>query len=238
MTEQTFNENNIDQSFSSVHDVIRKFNMLGKFNDSSSSISMQIQPRSQSPSTTSSTISINLSNTNEILFASQISTIELHEDSKEFAQPYMNEKYIEANFDTTYLSPTVTYTDIQSPTKNNSVDDIGLEIIENLDNHNSSPCESSIIEDYVIEDIQWYPIDDNFHSKQEELPAPPPPLPPTLTLPSLQQEPTYHPKRTLPLSNFLLETGILVVTFIVCMILVLAIREDQESLRIITKVYQ
>ncbi|CAF5140584.1 unnamed protein product, partial [Rotaria magnacalcarata] len=69
-----------------------------------------------------------------------------------------------------------------------------------------------------------------------------PPLPPLSTSlspfrPGQQQHfskgetQIYIPKRHLPVSNFLLEIGALLVVFILCMVLVLAIREDETKLR-------
>jgi hypothetical protein len=42
---------------------------------------------------------------------------------------------------------------------------------------------------------------------------------------------SYIPKRSLPLSNFMMEIGALLVVFIICMVLVLAIRADETKLR-------
>ncbi|CAF3087599.1 unnamed protein product [Rotaria sp. Silwood2] len=72
-------------------------------------------------------------------------------------------------------------------------------------------------------------------------PLPPPPkLPSTSALPSFREQQQriagletqeYTPRTFLPLSNFMMEIGALLVVFIICMVLVLAIREDESNLR-------
>ena len=107
-----------------------------------------------------------------------------------------------------------------SPIRENKMshDDIGLEIIELTppprENH-----ASSIIEAYGESDIQQELSDLNITL---------PPLPPPL--PHVTKELNEESKRSLPLSNFLLEISALVVVFILSMVLVLAIRE-QTNLR-------
>ncbi|CAF1258902.1 unnamed protein product [Rotaria sp. Silwood1] len=77
------------------------------------------------------------------------------------------------------------------------------------------------------------------HSSNRPPPLPPPLPPPTSALVYRAQQrrvihdetQTYTPKRFLPISNFVMETGALLVVFILCMVLVLAIREDESNLR-------
>jgi hypothetical protein len=117
-------------------------------------------------------------------------------------------------------------------------DDIGLEIIEPKEtrkptvdteiSRRSLQCIPSVATD-------MYEADDN----QEEFsnsgpptpPRPPPPLPPPSTVPNDDDSSKSPRKRTFPISIFLLEIGALIVIFILSMVLVLAIREEQVNLR-------
>ncbi|CAF0917390.1 unnamed protein product [Rotaria sordida] len=265
MTEQLSKHNNIYSSYSSVHDMIRKFNILGKVNDSAF-VPIQLQHNTHllsSPSSTHrSTMSKHDSNlneieqkkksSNEILTLPKISTTSVHFQSNlqqksisNLSSSDINKKNTERTSVSVDTSPTVIYKELQSPVNNsqsnsrhNSFDDIELRLIETIDtrkqiidNHNNIQYSSSIIENYEVNDIQQQPID---MSSSPGLPPPPPP--PVFALPHVQQESTYHPKRTLKLSNFLLEIGVLITIFIVCMVLVLAIRQDQVNLRITKQV--
>ncbi|CAF3620637.1 unnamed protein product [Rotaria socialis] len=243
MAERILNNNGIGLSYSSVRDIIRKFNMLARRNDSSSSKLTKLNHNTPSSSTLSSTISKCISSTNETLTLPPASTATItcpryNQNQRRLSNSYINRINPDSEFVSIKNSPTITYREIQTPMMNSRLcsrhensDDIGLAIIDNrrqiVDDHDSSQCASSIIDDYEINDIE--------RQSQEELSTPErrPPLPPSvLALPNLQQESTYPRKRTLPLSDFLLEIGILIVIFILCMVLVLAIREDQNNLRI------
>jgi len=124
---------------------------------------------------------------------------------------------------------------------NNNCDDIGLSVIEyaiprkltinNDETHESIHCAPSTIDDYGENDINQQPRD-VYPRISLQLP---PPLPPVFTLP--KEESNSPRKRSLPLSNFLLETGALVVIFILSMVLVLAIREEQANLRTTMQVF-
>lgn len=117
-------------------------------------------------------------------------------------------------------------------------DDIGLEIIESkeirksdIDNETSRKslqCIPSVTtEDYEENDTQQQ----SNHSYPSTPPRLPPPLPPLSIVPNIEDESNSSRKRSLPMSIFLLEISALVVVFIVSMVLVLAIREEQENLR-------
>ncbi|CAF5064727.1 unnamed protein product [Rotaria magnacalcarata] len=243
MTERILNNTGIGLSYSSVRDIIRKFNMLARRNDSSSSKLTKLNHNIQSSSTLSSTISKCISSTNETLTLPQASTVTItypqyNQNQRRLSNSYINRINTDSEVVSIKNSPTIIYREIQTPMMNNRLysrhdnfDDIGLAIIDNrrqiIENHDSSQCASSIIDDYEINDIQRQSQDE--HSTPERRPPPPPSV---LALPNLQQESTYQRKRTLPLSYFLLEIGILIVIFILCMVLVLAIREDQNNLRV------
>ena len=120
------------------------------------------------------------------------------------------------------------------------IDDRGLEVIEPIvlpdetmlyARHASVLYAPSIIDAYGETDM---------HVQEEHTypPLPPPriPLPPLPASTSLPKEALHQRRRTLPLSNFLIEIGALVVIFILCMVLVLAIREDQAELRVTMQV--
>jgi hypothetical protein len=47
----------------------------------------------------------------------------------------------------------------------------------------------------------------------------------------------YVAKRSLPLSNFVMQLGALLVVFIICMVLVLAIKDGEADLRTVLQVY-
>jgi hypothetical protein len=244
MTERILNNNGIGLSYSSVRDIIRKFNMLARRNASSPSKLTKLNHNTHSSSTISSTISKCISSTNETLILPQASTATItypqyNLNQRRLSNSYINKIHTDTEFVSINNSPTMTYREIQTPMMNSRLysrhdnfDDIGLAIIDNrrqiIDNHDSSQCASSIIDDYEINDIQRQSQDE--HSTPERRA---PPLPPSvLALPNSQTESTYPQQRTLPLSDFLLEIGILIVIFILCMVLVLAIREDQNNLRI------
>ena len=130
-------------------------------------------------------------------------------------------------------SPAMVCEELPAETESNSIDDRffpidlddrGLEVIEPgigtgetmlYARHASVIYGPSIIDTYAETDIQ---VQEERHS---------PPLPP----PRIPQR-----RRTFPLSNFLLEIGALVVIFILCMVLVLAIRENQAELRVTMQV--
>ena len=112
------------------------------------------------------------------------------------------------------------------------IDDRGLEVIEPI----VLPDETML---YAPSIIDAYGETD-MHVQEEHTypPLPPPriPLPPLPASTSLPKEALHQRRRTLPLSNFLIEIGALVVIFILCMVLVLAIREDQAELRVTMQV--
>lgn len=251
MTERILNNNGIGLSYSSVRDIIRKFNMLARINDASSSkLATKLNHKTHSSSTLSSTISKCISSTNETLTLPQASTATItfpqyNLNQRRLSNSYINRIHTDSEFVSINNSPMMTYREIQTPMMNSRLysrhenfDDIGLAIIDTrrqiIDNHDSSQCASSIIDDYEINDTQRQSEDEHStpERRRRRRPAPPPLPPSVLALPNFQQESTYSGKRTLPLSDFLLEIGILIVIFILCMVLVLAIREDQNNLRI------
>jgi hypothetical protein len=188
------------------------------------------------------TINENDSNSTEIDQQTSITTIDLQSNIDQ--KSAINNKNTESISIPTYTSPAIIYKEIRIPTNNNNrsnsihysdFDDIGLEIIEpigtrkqiinNNERHDSIQCASSTIQDYEEHDIQQ-------QSRDLYHPTSPPPLPPPVfTSTHLQEESNDSRKRSLPLTTFSLEIGALVVVFILCMILVTAIREEQAKLR-------
>ncbi|CAF3448741.1 unnamed protein product [Rotaria sp. Silwood1] len=263
MTEQVSKHNSIYSSYSSVHGMIRKFNMFGKENDSPSE-PITLKHNTQSLSSLNSTnrsmmskyglnpneIEQEKKSSNETLISPTISTATIHFQSSQqhkrisnFSTSSINTRNTESTSISIYTSPTIIYKELQSSINNNqskpkhhSLDDIDIKIIETIDtqkqisnNQNSIQyAASAIIEDYEVNDIQRQSI---CMSSPPELPPPP-----VFALPYLQQESTYQPKRTFQSSTFLLEIGILITIFILCMVIVLAIREDQVNLRITMQV--
>jgi hypothetical protein len=222
MTEKVSNNN---PTFPSVRETIRKFNMYGKTNGFLCIPNKSKNYTNLSSPTTSTSRSTLSGNTNKI--EQPLSTT--RNNRERFS--------ISSSSVPTDASPTVIYKDFQVPRNNNS-NDIGLEVIEsvppsrkqtmnNNESHGSIHCAPSIIGDYGENDIEQ---SGDFYRRT------PPPLPPFLALPNLQDESNSSRKRSLPLSTFLLEIGALVVVFILCMVLVLAIREEQIDLRITMQV--
>ncbi|CAF1217203.1 unnamed protein product [Rotaria sordida] len=140
--------------------------------------------------------------------------------------------------------------------KNSDLESVGLEIPEtntpttrrNLrtsngydDNRRDNVQRAPFtVTDYKQNEIQEQNGDKSSLSSHGPPPLPPPLPPPTNALPSFHKqqqqqranhEETYSPKRFLPLSNFMMESGALLIVFILCMVLVLAIREDETNLR-------
>ncbi|CAF2483887.1 unnamed protein product [Rotaria sp. Silwood2] len=265
MTERISSHNSIYSSCSSVHQMIRRFNILGTVNDSSS-VSAQLKHSAYSLSSVSLTGKSRMSkcglspneigqekkSSNDTLIIPKLSTASTHVQSNQkqyrvsnLSNSSINKKNMEPRSSSIYTLPTIIYKELQSPINNNqsesshkNFDDIELGIIETIDtrkqiidNHDSIQYPTSTIDDYEVNDIQRQSIYLSSPSGQ-----PPPPPPPVFALPYVQQESTYQPKRTLQLSNFLLEIGILITIFILCMVLVLAIREDQVNLRITMQV--
>lgn len=114
-----------------------------------------------------------------------------------------------------------------------SVESIGLEVIEQVPTQEQPQCPAPINTDYEENDMPEQSKDGSPAAFPARLSSPPPPPPPRLhTLSSNHDE----SKRSFPLSNFLLEAGVLFVLFILCMVLVLAIRETQNDLRMIMEV--
>jgi hypothetical protein len=203
-----------------VRETIRRFNILG-----SSSIPIKLKNNNHSTSSASrSTMSEYGLSPNEISTA----TIDL-QSSEHQTKPSIPSTSHLMN-EPIYASPVIINKQRQVPMNKNS-DDVGLEVIESVQTHDTIECSSSIIEDYEESDIQHLPED-----VYPPVPcSPPPPLPPIFAIPTLAQDSNSQSKRSLPLSNFLLEIGALIVVFILSMVLVLAIR-DQTSLRITMQV--
>jgi len=222
--------NNNNSTYPSVRETIQKFNMYGKLNGS---LSIPIQLKTNTHSSTS-TISENKTEHN-------ISTATIN------LLPYTNEKRHSISSISHINNENIE--SISVPMNNgplniihNNSDDIGLTVIEypksrkqtinNDETHESLHCAPSTIDDYGENDIQQQPRD-----LYPPIPLRlPPPLPPGFALPNIQESNSPR-KRSLPLSNFLLEIGALVVVFILCMVLVLAIREEQLNLRTTMQVF-
>ena len=129
----------------------------------------------------------------------------------------------------------------------NKSDDIGLEMIKRTNNeteiinddntHDDMEYPLTNANDYEVADIQQQVRDSHVSSRSSSLSLPPPPPPSLLALPHFHDESTYHPRRTLTLSKFLFEISALIVVFIFCMVLILAIRDNQDNLRITMEVW-
>jgi hypothetical protein len=226
------------EQYSSVRETVRKFNTLGELH-SVVSVPIKLKTNTHSSSITSS-MSQYGSSPHEIEEQNIIRTTTMNRHLP--SRSTINDENEKSESMITYASPVLMSNELQIQSND---DDIGLEIIESVETRkqiinkdatrDSLQCTSSIIEDYEANDIP---------ERQRELyPStaphrPPPPLPPTVfPFSHLQEESNYQPKRTLPLSNILIEIGALVVVFILCMVLVLAIRENQSKLRITMQVY-
>jgi hypothetical protein len=222
MTEEVSNNK------SSVREIIRRFNMLGKVNGSSF-MPMRFEDHTHSTSsislTSRSTISEYISSSNEI--SAVTINHQTRVQQKRPSIPSTCHINIEPLSIPTYASPVIINKNTQVPVN----DDIGLEVIESVqtrETHANTECSSSMIEDYEESDIQQQPND-----LYPTVSRRPPPLPPSVfSLPNVAEE----SKRSLPLSTFLLEFGALIVVFILSMVLVLAIR-DQSNLRTTMQVY-
>ncbi|CAM4890103.1 unnamed protein product [Rotaria socialis] len=146
---------------------------------------------------------------------------------------------------------------LSSQSKNIDMDSIGLEIPEpTKTSRKHTVSHNELIYDHRS-NVQRAPFDTiNYEQNQNQIdkqyedrstiamyrPPPPPPLPP-LSAPLSpfrrgQQQRfaegethVYIPERHFPSSNFLLGIGALLAVFILCMVLVLAIREDETKLR-------
>ncbi|UJR37193.1 hypothetical protein I4U23_029901 [Adineta vaga] len=112
-----------------------------------------------------------------------------------------------------------------------STESIGLEVIDDAEIQNNLKCSTPPMNDYEENEIRCKSVD---LETIIPLPALPPPLPLMNSLPTSSHDKL---KRTLPVSNFLLEAGALLIIFILCMILVLAIRENETDLRIILQIF-
>jgi hypothetical protein len=225
-------------SYPSVRETIRRFDMLGELNGFSS---IPIKSKTNNHSSPSISLASGSTGSEYILSSNEIQqeTTDLQSDIHQkrlsiISNSHINNGDIELVSFPIYASPAIIYGECQFPPKNNS-DDIGLEVIESVETqqqsiiddktHNSLQSTASIIEDYEENDIQQESKD---VYRSVPLPRLPPPLPP---LPHVQEESNYQSKRSFPLSNFLLEIAALLVVFILCMVLVLAIRENQANLR-------
>ena len=114
------------------------------------------------------------------------------------------------------------YAELQSPRQSFADNlDMGLEIID--------PGRTTLA-----------PIHSSTSFNSQAMPPPPPiPVPVPVqfsTSTTRTSEGCSRPGRTFPLSTFYKELGALLVMFILCMILVLAIREDQDDLRVTMQV--
>jgi hypothetical protein len=145
---------------------------------------------------------------------------------------YRHDEIVQPTLPPIYASPTV-----------NPSDDIGLEIIElketrkaNVDNEISRrnlQCIPSVgNEVYEENDTQQ----ESSNSYPSTPPRPPPPLPSLSIVPNDEDSSKSPRKRTFPKSIILLEISALIVVFMVSMVLVLAIREEQVNLRITMQV--
>lgn len=195
--------------YPSVRETIQKFNMHGK-SDLYSSVVMKLRNKNLSLSTESTTMS-------DLQFDTQQKTSSFSLKSLE------DNEHIESEAILMHSPPPTISEQIQIPA--NHSEDIGLEIIESLKMKESLHNKPSTIADYGVPDVQF-------------LPSPRlPPLPPAVSTSSSQNGSMSSRKRTLPLTNFLLEIGALVIMCIICMILVLAIREEQANLRTTMQVF-
>ena len=223
MTEEVSNNK------SSVREIIRRFNMLGKVNGS---LFMPMRFKDNTHSTSSVSLTSRSTISEYISSPNETSTVTMnHQTSVQQQKRLSIASTFHINIEPlsipTYASPVIINKNTQVPVN----DDIGLEVIESVQTHEihtNTEYSSSMIEDYEESDIQQQP-----NNLYPTVSRHPPPLPPSVSsLPSVAEE----SKRSLPLSNFLLEFGALIVVFILSMVLVLAIR-DQSNLRTTMQVY-
>jgi hypothetical protein len=226
-------------TYPSVRETIQKFNMYGKANGS-----LPIELKKDNTHVSSLSIS---STSRLIVTENDSNSNEIQQQRYSISsKSTTNDENIGSVRTPVYASPTVANKDPQKSRSNsmhNNLDDIGLGIIEPIEtqrqkNNNDEIHESlkpvpSTIADYGEHDIPQQ-VRDLYPPISPRLP---PPLPPVFALPNLQDESNSPRKRTLPLSIFLLEIGALVVMFILSMVLVLAIREEQANLRTTMQVF-
>lgn len=219
MTEVISNNNSI---YPSIRETIRKFNMYGKSNGY---LTVPIPSRNNSASSSITDLNSISTTTSDLQSDTHKKTPPISTKSSE------DNENIESIPVPIYALPAITRNEFQVPIVKirsnpiqNNADDIGLEIIESRETNDAL----STISDYGEHDIEQ-----EQQRKDSYSPASPrlPPLPSVFSLPNSQDDSNHSQKRTLPSSNFLLEIGALVIVFIVCMILVLAIREEQANLR-------
>ncbi|CAF0800823.1 unnamed protein product [Adineta steineri] len=243
MTEDMLNNASVS---SSVREKIYKYNMLANTNGKFSSKSIKLRNNAYSVSSINSvsrsTLSDYLSGSNENQHEhnspNRTSTIINHfqsnidkRKSSVSLNSHKHDELKETPSISIHATTPIISKELRIPTQNNS-DEIGLEIIESETIHDNYRSRSTTIEHYGEDSIQQQTTDISLitPSPQSRLPPPLPPLP--LSGRSFSNlESTIPIKRSFPLSNLLLETGALVVVFILCMVLVLAIKENQANLR-------